>query len=73
VTADGLRRPEAARVDVVAHGESMATFLPAHPGRLADVPSFDRAVGGAESDPGRLRLGPGRTPAEQGPEEVGTP
>ncbi|MFE1174813.1 sugar kinase [Streptomyces sp. NPDC058773] len=28
----------------------MVTFLPRHPGRLADVPSFDRAIGGAESN-----------------------
>ncbi|WP_240507631.1 PfkB family carbohydrate kinase, partial [Streptomyces kanamyceticus] len=26
------------------------TFLPARPGRLADVPSFDRGIGGAESN-----------------------
>ncbi|WP_408997719.1 sugar kinase, partial [Streptomyces scabiei] len=50
MTADGLRRPDTARVDVVALGESMVTFLPARPGRLADVPSFDRAIGGAESN-----------------------
>ncbi|MEU6989646.1 sugar kinase [Streptomyces sp. NPDC046465] len=37
-------------VDVVALGESMVTFLPARPGRLADVPSFDRGIGGAESN-----------------------
>ncbi|MGW1624459.1 PfkB family carbohydrate kinase, partial [Streptomyces sp. NPDC002172] len=37
-------------VDVVALGESMVTFLPTRPGRLADVPSFDRAIGGAESN-----------------------
>ncbi|WP_340376494.1 sugar kinase [Streptomyces sp. SS7] len=37
-------------VDVVALGESMVTFLPTGPGRLADVPSFDRAIGGAESN-----------------------
>ncbi|MEU6401495.1 sugar kinase [Streptomyces sp. NPDC046985] len=37
-------------VDVVALGESMVTFLPSRPGRLADVPSFARAVGGAESN-----------------------
>ncbi|MEU5473748.1 sugar kinase [Streptomyces lydicus] len=37
-------------VDVVCLGESMVTFLPRHPGRLADVPSFDRAIGGAESN-----------------------
>ncbi|WP_217551446.1 sugar kinase [Streptomyces sp. GbtcB6] len=28
----------------------MVTFLPTRPGRLADVPSFDRAIGGAESN-----------------------
>ncbi|MGW5422659.1 sugar kinase [Streptomyces sp. NPDC003943] len=28
----------------------MVTFLPTRPGRLADVPAFDRAVGGAESN-----------------------
>ncbi|MFD7134217.1 sugar kinase [Streptomyces sp. NPDC059894] len=37
-------------VEVVALGESMVTFLPSRPGRLADVPSFHRAVGGAESN-----------------------
>ncbi|MGY6018076.1 sugar kinase [Streptomyces spinosirectus] len=37
-------------VDVVTLGESMVTFLPATPGRLADVPSFDRGIGGAESN-----------------------
>ncbi|MEU6506929.1 sugar kinase [Streptomyces sp. NPDC046942] len=37
-------------MDVVALGESMVTFLPSRPGRLADVPSFDRAIGGAESN-----------------------
>ncbi|MEV5973870.1 sugar kinase [Streptomyces sp. NPDC051921] len=36
--------------DVVCLGESMVTFLPTRPGRLADVPSFDRAIGGAESN-----------------------
>lgn len=36
--------------DVVALGESMVTFLPSGPGRLADVPSFDRGIGGAESN-----------------------
>ncbi|MFE7762023.1 sugar kinase [Streptomyces sp. NPDC057438] len=52
MTVDRLRRPDAAPagVDVVALGESMVTFLPARPGRLADVPSFDRAIGGAESN-----------------------
>ncbi|MEU2492849.1 sugar kinase [Streptomyces sp. NPDC007883] len=37
-------------VDVVCLGESMVTFLPSRPGRLADVPSFARAIGGAESN-----------------------
>lgn len=37
-------------VDVVALGESMVTFLPSRPGRLADVPSFARDIGGAESN-----------------------
>ncbi|MFF7548470.1 PfkB family carbohydrate kinase [Streptomyces canus] len=37
-------------VDVVALGESMVTFLPTRAGRLADVPSFDRTIGGAESN-----------------------
>ncbi|EPH40607.1 sugar kinase [Streptomyces aurantiacus] len=36
--------------DVVALGESMVTFLPSRPGRLADVPSFERGIGGAESN-----------------------
>ncbi|MEU9856722.1 sugar kinase [Streptomyces sp. NPDC047974] len=36
--------------DVVCVGESMVTFLPSRPGRLADVPAFTRAVGGAESN-----------------------
>jgi len=52
VTATGPCHTRAAdgRVDVVALGESMVTFLPSSPGRLADVPSFDRAIGGAESN-----------------------
>ncbi|MBC2900805.1 PfkB family carbohydrate kinase [Streptomyces cupreus] len=37
-------------VDVVTLGESMVAFLPGRPGRLADVPSFDRSIGGAESN-----------------------
>ncbi len=37
-------------VDVVALGESMVTFLPTRPGRLADVPAFERTIGGAESN-----------------------
>ncbi|MFF8956592.1 sugar kinase [Streptomyces sp. NPDC014894] len=36
--------------DVICLGESMVTFLPSQPGRLADVPSFARAIGGAESN-----------------------
>ncbi|MEW2259345.1 sugar kinase [Streptomyces sp. NPDC047869] len=37
-------------MDVVTLGESMVTFLPTRPGRLADVPSFERGIGGAESN-----------------------
>ncbi|MFF2507448.1 sugar kinase [Streptomyces sp. NPDC058067] len=37
-------------VDVVTVGESMVTFAPSVPGRLADVPSFHRGIGGAESN-----------------------
>ncbi|WP_069774022.1 sugar kinase [Streptomyces sp. LUP30] len=37
-------------VDVVALGESMVALLPSRPGRLADVPSFERGIGGAESN-----------------------
>lgn len=37
-------------VDVVALGESMVTFVPTRPGRLADVPAFERGIGGAESN-----------------------
>ncbi|QXE39081.1 sugar kinase [Streptomyces sp. GMY02] len=36
--------------DVVCLGESMVTFLPTRPGPLGDVPSFDRTIGGAESN-----------------------
>jgi len=50
VTADGQSTAARDVVDVVALGESMVTFLPGRPGRLADVPSFDRAIGGAESN-----------------------
>ncbi len=39
-----------AAVEVVTLGESMVTFLPSHPGSLADVPSFERTIGGAESN-----------------------
>ncbi|MER7912812.1 sugar kinase [Streptomyces sp. NPDC096068] len=52
--ADAARPPDVAPpggpVDVVCLGESMVTFLPSRPGRLADVPSFSRAIGGAESN-----------------------
>jgi 2-dehydro-3-deoxygluconokinase len=49
VTATGPHRAQPA-VDVVALGESMVTFLPTRPGRLADVPAFERGIGGAESN-----------------------
>lgn len=39
-----------APVDVVCLGESMVTLLPTREGRLADVPSFVRGIGGAESN-----------------------
>ncbi|MEU7034159.1 sugar kinase [Streptomyces sp. NPDC046237] len=41
---------DAPAVDVVCLGESMVTFLPSRPGRLADAPSFARTIGGAESN-----------------------
>ena len=51
VTADGPRSARADDgVDVVALGESMVAFLPTRPGRLAEVPSFERGIGGAESN-----------------------
>ncbi|MER5180244.1 sugar kinase [Streptomyces sp. NPDC002896] len=52
MTTDGLTHlPDGVDIaDVVTLGESMVAFLPSHPGRLADVPSFDRAIGGAESN-----------------------
>ncbi|MFE4333398.1 sugar kinase [Streptomyces sp. NPDC056831] len=40
----------ATAAEVVCLGESMVTFLPSRPGRLADVPSFGRGIGGAESN-----------------------
>ncbi|MEU1123237.1 sugar kinase [Streptomyces sp. NPDC005899] len=43
-------RTSTADTDVVCLGESMVTFLPSRPGRLADVPSFSRGIGGAESN-----------------------
>ncbi|RSO14053.1 carbohydrate kinase [Streptomyces sp. WAC 06783] len=36
--------------DVVCLGESMVTFMPTEPGRLADVTLFERGIGGAESN-----------------------
>lgn len=50
MTATGRTSTAPDVVDVVALGESMVTFLPSRPGRLADVPSFERAIGGAESN-----------------------
>ncbi|MFC7807015.1 sugar kinase [Streptomyces olivaceus] len=50
MTVDGPRSTAPDVADVVALGESMVTFLPSRPGRLADVPSFERAIGGAESN-----------------------
>ncbi|MEU2384419.1 sugar kinase [Streptomyces sp. NPDC012461] len=50
VTGTGNAPGALEAVDVVALGESMVTFLPTRPGRLADVPSFDRGIGGAESN-----------------------
>ncbi len=50
MTADGLTGAAPDVVDVVTLGESMVAFLPARPGRLADVPSFARGIGGAESN-----------------------
>ncbi|MER7624662.1 sugar kinase [Streptomyces sp. NPDC126503] len=47
---DETVEPELPGADVVCLGESMVTFLPGRPGRLADVPSFTRAIGGAESN-----------------------
>ncbi|MFD4034121.1 sugar kinase [Streptomyces sp. NPDC058637] len=43
-------RTATADADVVCLGESMVTFLPSRPGRLADVPTFGRGIGGAESN-----------------------
>lgn len=46
--------PTPANADVVCLGESMVTFVPgagaAPAGRLADVPAFERGIGGAESN-----------------------
>lgn len=46
MTAD----PSSPQFDVACLGESMVTFVPAHSGRLADVPAFHRHIGGAESN-----------------------
>lgn len=48
--AAGTAAAAATTTDVVCLGESMVTFLPSQPGRLADVPSFGRGIGGAESN-----------------------
>ncbi|NIY67820.1 sugar kinase [Streptomyces malaysiensis] len=48
--ADADADADAVDVDVVCLGESMVTFVPSRPGRLADVPSFARGIGGAESN-----------------------
>ncbi|MDG4863496.1 sugar kinase, partial [Streptomyces sp. T-3] len=46
-----MSAPAPEDVGVVAClGESMVTFRPTRPGRLAEVPSFDRGIGGAESN-----------------------
>ncbi|MCZ0981096.1 PfkB family carbohydrate kinase [Streptomyces diastatochromogenes] len=51
LSPDVVPAPDVIRApDVVCLGESMVAFLPSRPGRLADVPSFARAVGGAESN-----------------------
>lgn len=42
--------PAVRAVDVATLGESMVAFRPSRPGRLADVPSFQRGIGGAESN-----------------------
>ncbi|MFK8912074.1 sugar kinase, partial [Streptomyces sp. YS-3] len=39
----------------------MVAFLPGRPGRLADVPSFERGVGGAESNVACALAGAGHT------------
>ncbi|MYR44210.1 sugar kinase [Streptomyces sp. SID5910] len=61
MTADGPTSTTPDVVDVVALGESMVTFLPSRPGRLADVPSFDRAIGGAESNTACVLAAAGHT------------
>ncbi|MFJ7900787.1 sugar kinase [Streptomyces sp. NPDC096198] len=37
-------------VEIAALGESLVTFVPSAPGGLAEVPSFERGIGGAESN-----------------------
>ncbi|GGT83375.1 sugar kinase [Streptomyces lateritius] len=46
----GERSVDGRSVDVACLGESMVTFLPSRPGRLAEAPSFTRTIGGAESN-----------------------
>ncbi|MFI6699718.1 sugar kinase [Streptomyces sp. NPDC050509] len=58
VAADRAATPS---VDAVCLGESMVTFLPTRPGRLADVPSYDRTIGGAESNVACALAGAGHT------------
>ncbi|GAB3650094.1 sugar kinase [Streptomyces sparsus] len=50
--AADTRQPEGrnAEVDVVCLGESMVAFRPSRPSRLADAATFDRGIGGAESN-----------------------
>ncbi|MFD3519634.1 sugar kinase [Streptomyces sp. NPDC058653] len=50
VAADPIRPGGPEATEVVCLGESMVTFLPSRPGRLADVPAFTRTIGGAESN-----------------------
>ncbi|MFG3100548.1 sugar kinase [Streptomyces sp. NPDC048182] len=61
MTAPGPTRTAPGVVDVVALGESMVTFLPSRPGRLADVPSFERGIGGAESNTACVLAAAGHT------------
>ncbi|MFJ6559216.1 hypothetical protein ACIQMV_04960 [Streptomyces sp. NPDC091412] len=47
-------------VDVVTLGEPMVTFPPTCPGRLAGMPTFERAAGGAGPDAARALAAAGR-------------
>ncbi|SCK16034.1 2-dehydro-3-deoxygluconokinase [Streptomyces sp. AmelKG-E11A] len=49
-TGTPVRHDDGGRPEVVTLGESMVTFLPTVPGPLADVPAFERGIGGAESN-----------------------